>query len=60
MIKTYKTIPKSLNSDDGSEFKGAFKKLLKEHNIEHFVSIGEEEHHNKQAMSNAFIALCEI
>ena len=49
VTKNYKTIPKSLNSDDGSEFKGAFKKLLKVHNIKHFVSVGEEEHHNKQA-----------
>ena len=37
------------SDDDGNEFRGAFKKQLKDNNIEHFVSIGQDEHHNKQA-----------
>ena len=54
VTKNYKTIPKSLNSDDGSEFKGAFKKLLKVHNNEHFVSIGEDDHHDKEGIVERF------
>ena len=48
--KQHGKIPTNLNSDDGSEFKGAFKTVLKKNNIQHYVSVGAEEHHNKQAI----------
>ena len=42
--------PKNVNTDDGSEFKASFKKLLNEKNITHHISVGTDEHHNKQAI----------
>ena len=48
------TIPNNVNSDDGSEFKGSFKTLLKQNRITHHISVGEDEHHNKQAIVERF------
>ena len=49
-LKSITKTPNSLNSDDGKEWAGAFKTLLKKNNIEHYISIDEDEHHNKQAI----------
>ena len=43
-------IPKNLNSDDGSEWKGKFKELINKHKIIHHISVGTDEMHTKQAI----------
>ena len=51
--RKYKKIPKSVNSDDGNEFKASFKTVLKNNNIEHFV-FASNIHHNAQGIIERF------